>query len=131
MKCECGTDTKTKDSRRIDQGIWRKRFCPSCGAEFTTLEQRCETLRVPYTSKKDKQPVKGQVAAPPVPAVDRPNPPNKRATALRRAPTPLPNEALPGVKAEPVRIGKPALSARDRIEDLKFEREQADYGWDC
>jgi hypothetical protein len=28
-----------------------------------------------------------------------------------------------------MRVDKPTLSARDRIEDLKFEREQADY-WD-
>lgn len=135
MKCECGTNTKTKDSRRIEKGIWRRRFCPSCGAEFTTLEQVCETLKVPYVCKnKTKDMAQGDVIAPPVPAVARPNPPNKRATALRKAPAPaapvskpLPKTAPPKVKAEPQRVDRLAPSARDRIEDMKFEREQDDY----
>lgn len=109
MKCDCGSDTRTKDTRKIEQGVWRRRACPSCGAEFTTLEQRCETLKVPYTSKKNAAVKKGQVVAPPVPKVARPNPANKRAVALREA---------------------PAVSARDRIEDMKFERSQREHGWD-
>lgn len=135
MKCECGTDTKTKDSRRIEQGIWRRRFCPSCGAEFTTLEQRCETLVNPYTSKAGAREKKGQVIAPPVPAVKRPQPPNQRAIALRKPaepalkPKPLPAERQV-VRAAPKAVDRVETTARDRIEDLKFEREQRDHGWD-
>ena len=137
MKCECGTDTKTKDTRKIEQGIWRRRFCPSCGAEFTTLEQRCETLKNPYPNKKGAPLAQGVVVAPAATSVKRPQRENQRATGLRKAPAPaapkakpLPQSAPPRVKSEPARVDRLAPTARDRIEDLKFDREQADYGWE-
>src|SRR5262245_5463397 len=43
MRCPfCGTDdTQVKDSRPTDDrgAIRRRRFCPSCGARFTTFER--------------------------------------------------------------------------------------------
>jgi transcriptional repressor NrdR len=43
MRCPfCGTDdTQVKDSRPTDDrgAIRRRRFCPNCGARFTTFER--------------------------------------------------------------------------------------------
>jgi hypothetical protein len=128
MKCECGTDTKTKDSRRIDAGVWRKRFCPNCGAEFTTLEQKCETERYPYPPKKDKARAQGVVKAPAVRKVVGPKQ-RKPAPepALKAKPMPAERQV---VRAAPKAVDPLEKPARDRIEDLKFEREQRDHGWD-
>jgi hypothetical protein len=123
MKCECGTDTKTKDSRRIDAGVWRKRFCPNCGAEFTTLEQRCETERYPYPPKKDRARAQGSVKAPAAQKVVGP----RAKPALK--PKPLP-EAPKRARAAPKVADRLAPTARDRIEDMKFDRENGDRGWD-
>lgn len=38
----CGTETSVVDSRAHKEGIWRKRFCPSCGFKFSTMETPME-----------------------------------------------------------------------------------------
>lgn len=132
MKCECGTDTKTKDSRKIEQGIWRRRFCPACDAAFTTLEQRCVTLANPYTRDKSAMAAKGKVIAPPVPEVPRPARRDYQAERVKApwAPPPVPKilHTPRGPDRPPVDHVTP--TARDRIEDMKFERRQDTYGWD-
>jgi hypothetical protein len=127
VKCEkCGGKVATLDTRQVDIGIWRQRGCAGCGDRFTTIEQRCETLKVPFVAKKNKVLAQGKIITLPVPAVTRPNPENKRAVVMRRAPQPKP---------EPERTDPPiaasTLLARDRIEDMRFDREQSrDHGWD-
>jgi hypothetical protein len=153
VNCECGGKTQTKDTRKIEQGIWRRRKCVTCGAEFTTLEQRCETVRTPYTSKRSGDKRDALVVAPDVAKVVAP-----RARAATRKPTPLRKleAACDMIAAQPkpapkVRRAPPPASipprtdktypapqqvnrneptARDRIEDMKAERKNSDYGWD-
>ena len=158
MKCKCGENTQTKDTRKIDLGVWRKRVCPACGESFTTLEQVCVTAANPYRNGKNGKEVAGVIAPPEVPVVPRPNGPEKRSYATRKAaraaqpakpkPTPRPPTGVPLPKADfappkeesDYALGRgnvPAVdrltpTARDRIEDLKFQREMArdTYGWD-
>lgn len=44
MLCKCKSKTLVKDTRETDDGKWRKHECKSCGMQFTTLEQVCETI---------------------------------------------------------------------------------------
>lgn len=140
MKCDCGSNTRTTDTRKIPEGVWRRRDCPTCGAVLTTLEQKCETLSNPYRSSKLGTAVGGKVVAPPVPAVVRPNPPAKRSKATRKptgafhpapadfAPDPTAHHRLAPREAS-VAVDRVTPTARDRIEDMKADREQSDYGW--
>jgi len=143
VKCECGGDTLTKDTRKIEQGIWRRRYCPACKTQFTTLEHRCETVAAPYTSKKGAHEKKGAVIAPAVPKVSTPrarNPAKPKPTPaenatftpkVRRGPLPI---TIPPrtdkTYPQPKVVDRLTPTARDRIEDMKFEREQRDHGWD-
>lgn len=134
MKHECGGKLLTKDTRQIEAGIWRRRICDKCDQEVTTLEQVCETLKNPYPNKKGAAVAQGDVVAPSAPKVKRPQRENQRATALRKAPAPAAPKAKPlpqsvplRAKPEPQRVDQLTPSARDRIEDMKFEREQDDY----
>jgi hypothetical protein len=111
--------------------------------EFTTLEQRCTTLANPHSTKRH---VKPTVVPPDVPVVNKPNPESRRARALRADPNKPPEtrgrkalgpaskrlqaEQPPPRTDEPKAVDRNEPSARDRIEDMKFEREQRDYGWD-
>lgn len=123
MKCECGGKTQTKETRKVEQGIWRRRKCPACGAEFATIEQRCETLRTPYTSRSGVK-REGEIVAPEVPEVRRPTPEKKRPASV--VIPPRTDKTYP----EPKQVDRLERSARDRIEDAKFERSQKDHGWD-
>ena len=39
MRCaSCDTDTIVLESRRREDGTYRRRECPSCGARFSTME---------------------------------------------------------------------------------------------
>ena len=136
MKCECGTGLRTIDSRKIEQGVWRRRSCPACGATCTTLEQRCETLARPYRDAKTGEVSRAVVSATPPPAVTRPKvvrPPSPNGKFLPApadfAPPPEPKSRhAPLVNRPPVDRNPP--SARDRIEDLKAERAGAGHGWE-
>lgn len=131
MKCECGSDTKTKDSRKIEQGVWRRRFCPVCGVEFTTLEQRCETLVSPYTRNRDTMTAKAKVTAPPVPAVPRPKRDYQAEKVKAPWAPPDPPKPYHGPRSPDLPpVDRRTPTARDRIEDMKAERETNDYGWD-
>lgn len=55
MHCSCGQDTYVIDTRKTPEGAkWRKRLCKACKTEFTTVEVRCKTEKVPRTFSKPK-----------------------------------------------------------------------------
>lgn len=105
MKClHCGHNTVVKDGRYTDGGYWRRRKCPSCGAETTTLEQVCETIK----GTRARQPV---VAKPVTPAVIRPKRPRENAK-------PKPHVYVPQGP-----VGERRAKARKAIEDRNMEKE--------
>lgn len=134
MKCDkCGGKMLTNETRQIDLGIWRHRTCDTCDRVMTTLEQECETIKAPFLVKKDRKQAQGVIVAPPVPVVRKPTPrKTKRAIAQRKPePKPLPKVApAPKPKPDEVRVDRNEPTARDRIEDMKADREQGDHGWD-
>lgn len=40
LRCDCGSETRVKDSRDAERSIRRRRACLICGARFTTYENR-------------------------------------------------------------------------------------------
>jgi len=99
MKCACGGSTIVKDGRYTDAGYWRRRACTACGAEQTTLEQVCETIK----GNRVKQPV---VAKPDVMPVIRPKRPRYK----------------PKPKPKTVSVAANALS-RIRMENIRAQKE--------
>lgn len=116
MNCTCGSDTCVKDSRPYDNrtSIWRKRQCKGCGTVFTTLEQVCETLPtkkgkplgIPARSPQSR-PLKREVKPVDVAPTPRPKRPRKSAQVYEL----------------PVQVDAITPKPRNRVEDLKAERE--------
>jgi Predicted transcriptional regulator, consists of a Zn-ribbon and ATP-cone domains len=98
MLCPCGGSTIVKDGRLIEEGYWRRRRCEKCGAESTTLEQVCETIK----GTRVKQP---KVVVEKPPKVARPKYDRARPEKIQKA----------------VR----AVKARNTIEDINMQRELA------
>jgi len=38
MKCKCGGGTSVTTTQKLDNGVFRRRKCHSCGANFQTME---------------------------------------------------------------------------------------------
>lgn len=110
MKCSCGSDTIVKDSREIEEGQWRRRRCNACGMDFTTLEQRCETVRN-YRPKQARAKHQIEVVKPPKKTIARPY--------REKKPKAKPQLELPTHEVQEPSV-KPA---RSRIEDMKLRRE--------
>jgi transcriptional regulator NrdR family protein len=100
MICPCGGFTIVKDGRLISEGYWRRRHCTTCGAESTTLEQVCETVK--GTRLRERKIVK------PAPLkVVRPKRPRTVKAPIVTAP--VPRETV--------------KSSQSRMEDMRMEKE--------
>lgn len=107
ITCKCGGATRVKDSRPLDDGIWRQRQCKTCKAVLTTFEQLCVTKPSPRGKPK------GSTKTNPIqPAVRRisPAPPVVVTRSVRSQP-PGPRVADPVVQ-----------EARSRMEDMRILR---------
>jgi hypothetical protein len=92
--CGCAGGSNVIDSRpHVEGGIWRRRRCKACKLVFTTHEAFCQT--VPTVVREVKHPKAGQP---------------------RQAKKPEPLPPVP-------RNAKPVPAARQRIEDMRMERE--------
>lgn len=59
MKCaSCQTDTLVRESRRREDGMYRRRECPACGARFSTMETVVGLKPGPKSQKPDAPPAK-------------------------------------------------------------------------
>ncbi len=77
MKCaSCQAETAVLESRRRDDGMYRRRECPSCGARFSTMETVVGLKPGPKSQKPEAQ------AKPAKPKGIKPAPP--RAAPVRR-----------------------------------------------
>lgn len=63
MKCtSCQSDTMVLDSRKRDDGIYRRRSCPSCGTRFSTMEIIVAGIKPgPRPAKVEPKPEKKKV----------------------------------------------------------------------
>jgi hypothetical protein len=115
MQCSCGTTTIVKDSRRIPDGVWRRRHCNACGMTFTTVEQICETLKNTRAKTAGK---KATIV------VDRPAAsPAPRPKRSKRVQSPVSAYSPP--IGPSVGLSSIDRSARKRIEQVMDERELA------
>lgn len=103
ITCPCGGKTYVKDTRPLDDGIWRRRACKECARLTTTFEQACATEVQPKGVRKGGlAPVRRKITAPSKVTITKP---------LRSQP--------PGP-----RVADPTLaSARNRMEDARAQRE--------
>lgn len=107
MRCPCGGETFVKDSRKSDEGTWRKRVCQVCATPMTTMEVVCRT-------------VKGTRVKPPTDIVaDRPS-------VARKPKRPRVKKVRPPDEPAPLTQFEKNALARKRMEEIKMEKEYED-----
>ena len=124
MICSCGAASAVKDTRQINDGknVWRRRICIGCGAQFTTVEQLCETIPGKRGALNVRSTNAGRLVKP-VTKVDVEAPHGKRRQRVlqKKLETKQKEELKP--KPKPKTKPAPVVPARNRIEDMKLERE--------
>lgn len=107
MKCQCNGETIVKDSRYGDGYQWRRRECKVCKTQFNTEESICDILNI----KKGKPFLNGIGPAEPKKRVRVPAKPRVRKAPMIKVAAPV--------------IFVEVKPARNRVEDLRMERELA------